>query len=132
MKRNATAVWQGTGKDGKGNITTQSHFVDHIPYSSKSRFENELGTNPEELIAGAHAGCFTMKLAYVIEEAGFTAKNLETTCQITIKDGIITTSHLNLKAKIDLFNHSSDEYSFQPFVLPSSFLSDPAYIQVSK
>lgn len=100
MIRNATALWQGTGKDGKGNITTQSNFIDHVPYSSKSRFDNEIGTNPEELIAGAHAGCFTMKLAYVLEAAGFTPESMQTTCEITIEEGVITTSHLILKAKI--------------------------------
>ena len=99
MKRIATAVWLG-GKEGKGNLTTQSNVLTNTAYSFKSRFEQRIGTNPEELIAAAHAGCFTMKLSIVIEEAGFLADKLETKCEITIDNGVITTSHLTLKAKI--------------------------------
>ena len=82
MTRNATAVWQGTGKEGKGTLSTQSSTLDTIQYSYKSRFEEGVGTNPEELIAAAHAGCFSMKLSFVLGAAGFTAdeiKNYKTT-----------------------------------------------------
>lgn len=101
MKRNATAVWQGTGKEGKGTVTTQSNVLNNTPHSYKSRFEEGTGTNPEELVAAAHASCFTLKLAFNIDGAGFKAENLETKCVITLEDGAITSSHLTLNAKID-------------------------------
>lgn len=100
MKRNATAVWHGTGKEGNGEITTQSNVLDKTQLSFKSRFEEGIGTNPEELIAAAHSGCFTMKLSFLLNEAGFTADRLETKCFITFEDGGITLSHLVLDAKI--------------------------------
>ena len=100
MTRNATAVWQGTGKEGKGTLSTQSSVLDKTQYSYKSRFEDGLGTNPEELIAAAHAGCFTMKLSFVLQEGGFTADEIETKCDITLADGVITKSHLTVTAKI--------------------------------
>ncbi len=100
MGRKATAVWQGSGKEGKGNLTTQSTVLNKIQYSFKSRFEEGPGTNPEELIAAAHAGCFTMKLSFVLGEAGFTADEIETNCEITLADGAITKSHLTVSAKI--------------------------------
>ena len=100
MKRNATAVWQGTGKEGKGNLTTQSTTLNNTQYSFKSRFEEGIGTNPEELVAAAHAGCFTMKLSFVLNAAGFTADEIETRCDITLANGAITESHLNVKAKV--------------------------------
>ena len=100
MGRKATAVWQGSGKEGKGNLTTQSTVLDKTQYSFKSRFEEGPGTNPEELIAAAHAGCFTMKLSFVLGEAGFTPDEIETTCDITLADGAITKSHLKVNAKI--------------------------------
>lgn len=101
MKRFATAVWQGTGKEGKGHLTTQSSVLNATQYSFGSRFEEGIGTNPEELVAAAHAGCFTMKLSFNIDAAGFTAKNLETRCVITLDNGTVTASHLTLKAVID-------------------------------
>lgn len=100
MKRKATAVWNGSGKEGKGNLTTQSTVLNKTQYSFGSRFEEGIGTNPEELIAAAHAGCFTMKLSFNIDAAGFTATELETECQITFEDGVVTKSHLILKAKV--------------------------------
>lgn len=100
MKRNATAVWLGTGKEGKGNLTTQSNVLTNTAYSYLSRFEQGIGTNPEELIAAAHAGCFSMKLSFNIDAAGFVAEKLETKCEITLENGSITNSHLTLKAKI--------------------------------
>ncbi|MFT3979015.1 MAG: OsmC family protein [Ferruginibacter sp.] len=100
MKRHATAVWQGTGKEGKGHLTTQSTTLNKTQYSFSSRFEDGVGTNPEELVAAAHAGCFTMKLSFVLNAAGFTADEIETRCDITLADGSITESHLNVKATI--------------------------------
>lgn len=100
MKRNATAIWQGTGKEGTGNLTTQSGLLNKTPYSFKTRFENEPGTNPEELVAAAHAGCFSMKLSFVIDAAGFKAEKLETKCEITLENGTITSSHLTLNATV--------------------------------
>jgi osmotically inducible protein OsmC len=100
MKRNATAVWNGTGKEGKGNLTTQSTVLNKTQYSFSSRFEDGVGTNPEELVAAAHAGCFTMKLTFVLNAAGFTPDEIETRCDITLADGSITESHLNVKAKV--------------------------------
>ncbi len=100
MKRSGTAVWNGAGKDGKGVVNTQSGVLNKTQYSYKSRFEDGVGTNPEELIAAAHAGCFSMKLAFVLNEAGFTADEIQTECFITLADGVISASHLVLKAKI--------------------------------
>ena len=100
MKRNATAVWQGTGKEGKGVLTTQSGVLKDTQYSFGSRFEEGIGTNPEELIAAAHAGCFTMKLSFNIDGAGFCAEKLETKCEIKLEDVAITHSHLTLQASI--------------------------------
>lgn len=100
MKRNATAVWQGSGKDGKGNLSTQSGTLSNNQYSYKSRFEEGVGTNPEELIAAAHAGCFSMKLAFCLDGMGFTATELSSKCDITLEDGKISSSHLTLNAKV--------------------------------
>lgn len=100
MKRNATAIWQGSGKEGKGNISTQSGVLDNTQYSYKSRFEEGIGTNPEELIGAAHAACFTMKLTFSIDEAGYEAEKLETKADVTLADGAISSSHLVLKAKV--------------------------------
>jgi len=100
MKRNATAVWQGSGKTGKGVLSAQSGILSNTQYSYNSRFENGPGTNPEELVAAAHAGCFTMKLAFVLDGAGFTATELTTKCDITLGEGAITNSHLTLSAKV--------------------------------
>lgn len=100
MKRNATAHWQGAGKDGKGHLTTQSTVLNQTQYSFSSRFEQGIGTNPEELVAAAHAGCFTMKLAFLLNDAGFTADSLDTKCEVKLEDGAITTSHLTLTAII--------------------------------
>lgn len=98
--RNATAVWNGSGKDGAGTLSTASTVLDKTQYSYKSRFEEGVGTNPEELVAAAHAGCFTMKLSFVLGEAGFTPDEIETRCDITFKDGAVTESHLTVKAKV--------------------------------
>jgi osmotically inducible protein OsmC len=100
MKRTATAVWNGSGKDGKGQLTTQSTTLNNTQYSYKSRFEEGVGTNPEELIAAAHAGCFAMKLSFVLGGAGFTPDSLEVTSTVSLEDGTIKSSHLVLKASI--------------------------------
>lgn len=94
MKRSATAVWNGSGKEGKGIVSSQSTVLKDAQYSYKSRFEEGIGTNPEELIAAAHAGCFSMKLSFVLGEAGVTPDSIETTCTISLENGVITSSHL--------------------------------------
>jgi lipoyl-dependent peroxiredoxin len=85
MIRKAQAVWHGTGRDGDGNLTTDSGVLSHTPYSFKTRFENEKGTNPEELIAAAHAGCFTMALAFQLQIAGKPASELRTDAAVTLE-----------------------------------------------
>jgi lipoyl-dependent peroxiredoxin len=100
MKRRATAVWQGGGKTGKGNLTTQSTVLNKTQYSFGSRFEEGIGTNPEELVAAAHAGCFSMKLSFNLEGAGFTPDQLETKCEINFENGVLTESHLILNATV--------------------------------
>ncbi|SFD27834.1 osmotically inducible protein OsmC [Chitinophaga sp. CF118] len=97
MKRTATANWQGTGKDGKGTVSTQSGVLSNTAYSYKSRFEEGIGTNPEELVGAAHAGCFTMKLSFLLSGAGFTPDNIDTKATITLDNGAITSSHLEVK-----------------------------------
>src|SRR5438034_7704229 len=104
MQRKGSAVWQGGLKDGKGTVSTESGVLRQTTYSFSSRFENGSGTNPEELLAAAHAGCFTMAVSGQLASAGLTAETLETTCSIKLEkqaDGFaITESHLDLKAKI--------------------------------
>ncbi|MDB5211512.1 MAG: peroxiredoxin, OsmC subfamily [Sediminibacterium sp.] len=100
MKRTATAVWNGSGKEGSGNLTTQSTTLNKTQYSFNSRFAEGVGTNPEELMAAAHAGCFTMKLSFVLGAAGFTPESLETSCAISLEDGTITKSELSVKANV--------------------------------
>jgi osmotically inducible protein OsmC len=100
MKRKATAVWQGTGKEGNGHLSTQSGVLDKTQYSYLSRFEQGIGTNPEELIAAAHAGCFAMKLSFVLTGAGFAPEELDVEGIVTLADGKIQESKLILKAKV--------------------------------
>ncbi|HEX6192146.1 MAG TPA: OsmC family protein [Chitinophagaceae bacterium] len=100
MKRFATANWKGSGKDGKGTSTTQSGILSNAQYSYNSRFEQGIGTNPEELIAAAHAGCYSMKLSFILNAAGYTADNIDTKCTVTLADGAITESHLEVKATV--------------------------------
>lgn len=100
MIRHATAVWNGSGKEGKGQLSTQSTVLNQTQYSFNTRFADGVGTNPEELVAAAHAGCFTMKLSFVLNEAGFTADSLETKCEITFENGSITKSHLTVKGSV--------------------------------
>lgn len=100
MKRNATAVWKGSLKEGTGKLSTQSKTLENTQYSFKSRFEEGVGTNPEELVAAAHAGCFTMQLSAYVTEAGFEITSIESKCDIELLEGTIITSHLTVSAKI--------------------------------
>ncbi len=107
MKRKATAVWKGTGLEGSGELTTKSGALKGLPYSFKARFKNEEGTdgtNPEELIAAAHAGCFGMALSFQLDGAGFTAESLETEGLVNFEEGeggySVTGIELNLKAAV--------------------------------
>ena len=100
MKRKAEAVWNGTIKEGKGHLTTQSTTLDKTQYSFNSRFAEGVGTNPEELLAAAHAGCFTMKLSLNLTEADYTPEELKTSSSITLDNGKITLSALKLSAKV--------------------------------
>lgn len=102
MKRHATANWTSSGKEGKGNLSTQSTTLNKTQYSFSSRFEEGVGTNPEELIAAAHAGCFSMKLAFVLGAAGFTPETIDTRCDVTLnrEKGLIEASHLTVSAKV--------------------------------
>src|SRR5207248_6677948 len=110
MQRKASAVWQGDLKSGKGAISTDSGVLKQTPYSFHARFESGIGTNPEELLAAAHAGCFTMALSAQLGGAGITAQKLETTATVSLEkigDGFfITKSHLDLVATI-LFGDQS-------------------------
>ncbi len=102
MKRTANAIWQGSGKDGKGVLTTQSKTLENTQYSYKSRFEEGVGTNPEELVAAAHAGCFAMALSFQLQNMGITPESLDVSAVITLDPptSSITSSALTLKAKI--------------------------------
>lgn len=100
MKRSATAVWNGSGKEGAGTLSTKSTAVSNAQYSYKSRFEQGVGTNPEELIAAAHAGCFSMKLSFVLGGMGFEPESIETFSEVDLDNGVIKSSHLNVKAKV--------------------------------
>jgi osmotically inducible protein OsmC len=105
MIRKANAVWRGTGRDGAGDLSTASTVLNRTPYSYKTRFEDEPGTNPEELLAAAHAGCFTMALAFALQQAGLTAEELNTEAAVSLDpaDGggfKISRSALTLRAKI--------------------------------
>lgn len=104
MKRTATAEWRGDLKTGKGAISTESGVLSETRYSYTTRFENEKGTNPEELIAAAHAGCFTMALSAELGKANLKAESLRTTATVTLEKGdagfSVTESHLELTAKV--------------------------------
>jgi len=104
VKRQSSAVWQGGIKDGKGSISTQSTTLKDAQYSYGTRFENGVGTNPEELLAAAHAGCFSMALSLVLNQAGLTAERIQTACSISLEksgEGFsVTESHLEVEAKV--------------------------------
>lgn len=100
MKRSATANWKGSGKEGAGKLLTQSGVIKNKAYDFRSRFEDGTFTNPEELIAAAHAGCYSMKLSFVLGAAGLTPNRIETKCTVTLEGGAITSSHLEVRAKV--------------------------------
>ncbi len=113
MKRKASAIWKGGIKDGKGTISTDSGVLAETQYSFSSRFEEGTGTNPEELIAAAHAGCFSMALSGQLGEAGMTAESINTTASVTLDktaDGFaITAVHLDVTARIPGANQGAFE-----------------------
>jgi|TARA_B110000914_G_C15468226_1_gene449342 osmotically inducible protein OsmC len=103
MKRTANVVWNGDGEDGNGTLSTQSGAINNLPYNFKMRFKNDdgkLGTNPEELIAAAHAGCFNMKLSFILNENGYNPEVLTTNSELTFIDGDIESIQLSLSAKV--------------------------------
>ncbi|MGH2341768.1 OsmC family protein [Segnochrobactraceae bacterium EtOH-i3] len=104
IKRTASALWSGGLKDGRGSISTESGALTTYPYGFASRFEGQRGTNPEELLGAAHAGCFTMALSLILGEAGYTASEMHTTARVSLDqvDGgfAITAVHLTLRATI--------------------------------
>tara|TARA_B100000579_G_C22834524_1_gene857914 strand:- start:236 stop:655 length:420 start_codon:yes stop_codon:yes gene_type:complete len=103
MKRKVNAIWKGNGADGSGILTAQSGAFNNMPYTFKTRFENDngsLGTNPEELIAAALAGCFNMKLSFVLNESNFSPEELNTEALLTFEDGKVISIELDLKAKV--------------------------------
>ena len=107
MKRKINAIWKGDGADGTGVLTAQSGAFNNMPYSFKTRFKNDdgtLGTNPEELIAAAHAGCFNMKLSFVLNESNYNPEELNTDAVLTFEDGKIVSIELSLKAKVPNIN----------------------------
>lgn len=107
--RRASATWKGTGKEGSGTVSTQSTVLNNTQFSFGSRFEEGVGTNPEELVGAAHAGCFSMKLSFVIVAAGFTADSISTNAKVTLEDGKISTIHLDVKAKVP--GMSADQFA---------------------
>lgn len=100
MKHFATAVWNGSGKEGSGHLSTQSGVLNQNQYSWSTRFADGIGTNPEELVAAAHAGCFSMKLSFVLGTKNLTPEAINTTCTITLDNGAITNAHLEVSAKV--------------------------------
>ncbi len=100
MKSTATANWKGSGKEGKGILSSKTKVLNQIPYDYRSRFEDGTNTNPEELIAAAHAGCYSMKLSFILGAAGFTPDSIDTTATVTLEAGVIKSSHLEVKATV--------------------------------
>jgi osmotically inducible protein OsmC len=116
MKRSASAVWSGGLKDGKGTVSTESGVLSGEPYNFSKRFENEKGTNPEELIAAAHAACFSMALSMILGQAGMTAENIATKATVSLDQTeggfAVTSSHLQTTVKIP----NADKVAFQKAV----------------
>ena len=98
--RRASATWKVTGKEGTGTVSKQSKALDNMQFSYGSRFEEGVGTNPEELVGAAHAGCFSMKLSFLIVADGFVAESINTSAKVTLDQGKITTSELTVSAKV--------------------------------
>ena len=116
MKRTGSAVWKGGLQDGRGTVSTASGILSNTPYNFRMRFENEKGTNPEELVAAAHAACFSMALSLFLGQAGMTAESIETTATVSLDqiDGgfAVTTSHLDTTVKIP----NADKAAFEKAV----------------
>jgi len=108
MKRTAKAHWEGNLKEGKGHLTTQSTILNKTNYSFKTRFEGEPGTNPEELLAAAHAGCFTMAVSAALTQKGLTPNNLETEATLSMEGLTVTGIHLSIKGSVNGIN--SEEF----------------------
>lgn len=98
--RRAEAHWKGKGTDGSGTLSTQSGVLNETPYSINTRFKDEVGANPEELVGAAHAGCFAMQLSVLLSDAGYSPETLHAKAKITFKDGAITKSELKLDARV--------------------------------
>ncbi|MBL7923959.1 MAG: OsmC family peroxiredoxin [Bacteroidia bacterium] len=98
--RRASATWKGTGKEGSGTVSTQSTALNQVQFSYGSRFEEGVGTNPEELVGAAHAGCFSMKLSFIIVAGGFVAESIQTSAKVTLEEGKISTVNLDVKGKV--------------------------------
>lgn len=114
MKRTSTAVWNGSGKEGSGHLSSQSGVLNNNQYSWSTRFADGIGTNPEELIAAAHAGCFSMKLSFVLGSKNLTPESINTSCTITLDNGAITESALTVSAKVpgatpEIFAEAAEE-----------------------
>jgi len=101
IKRKSSAHWQGTGKEGKGTLTSQSGVLDNTQYGFNSRFADGIGTNPEELVGAAHAGCYSMKLAFNLNAAGFTADSIDTEAIVILEEGSITEVQLSTRVKAE-------------------------------
>lgn len=110
MKRHAIAQWQGTGKEGKGTLTTQSSVLDNTRYSFKTRFEEGVGTNPEELIAAAHAGCFSMKLSFNISAENITPELIETNAAVNFNSEKGEVDHIHLDVKVRAEGLSKEKF----------------------
>lgn len=100
IKRNASARWEGSGKEGKGTVSTQSGVLNQTQYSFNTRFADGIGTNPEELVGAAHAGCFSMKLAFVLNSKEYTADSIDTSATVVFDNGTITEVHLKTRASV--------------------------------
>jgi lipoyl-dependent peroxiredoxin len=113
MKRSASAVWKGGLKDGTGTVSTESAVLSNVPYNFRMRFENEKGTNPEELVAAAHAACFSMALSMILGDAGMKAESINTTATVTLEQVgggfAVTSSALDTRVKIP----NADKAAFQ-------------------
>jgi len=112
MKRSANANWKGSGKEGKGAVSADSGIFSNAAITWRTRFQDVEGTSPEELVAAAHAGCYSMKLSFVLGAAGFTPDNIDTKCTISLENGAITESHLDVRASVP----NIDDAKFQECV----------------
>ncbi|MFT4533427.1 MAG: osmotically inducible protein OsmC [Saprospiraceae bacterium] len=109
IKRNATTLWKGSGKEGKGNVSVESGIFTEAPMAYGTRFKDDVGTNPEELIGAAHSACFSMALSFKLGEAGFTPDSIETKCIVSFEDGEVVNSHLNVSASVEGIEKSEFE-----------------------